>query len=110
MLLLDGAPGAEQIRASHVKQPADQVGPLKLTHDHEMGETSVEQEKDPLKALRGFEDWVSAKEFAYVLFASADRSDIEKARRKLQILEEDGFAERRKDGTGYRATESRGGR
>lgn len=42
VLLLWGAPGDLAVELHHLKTPADEVGPLKLVHDHRVGRTAID--------------------------------------------------------------------
>jgi replicative DNA helicase len=52
VVLLWGEPGDELVEFTHLKQPADPVGPLQLAHDHIAGTTEVVRGFDPLAFLR----------------------------------------------------------
>jgi len=48
VVLLWGQPGDPIVDLLHLKQPAEDVGPLKLSHDHKRGQTSVRSGTDLL--------------------------------------------------------------
>lgn len=91
VLLLAGEPGDPIVSMHHVKQPAAEVGPLKIVHDHELGRSIVWHATDVL-ALAAKTGGVSAVDVAGVLFDTDKPSagEKEKARRKLVGLERAG--------------------
>lgn len=105
VLLLEGRAGSESVRATHVKQPADEVGPLSLRHDHQLGMTTLQSGSDPLKILVSLTGWISAKEFSMALSGdpSPERRLVEQARRQLEKLVEAQQAERHHNFAKYRA-------
>lgn len=85
VLALNGEPGDSIVEMSHLKQPASEVGPLKLRHDHERGRTAVYEDVD-LVAAAG-EQGITARDAAKLLGATEpSQNEIEKARRKLDKL------------------------
>lgn len=52
VLLLWGEAGAELVEVTHLKPPADPVGPLTVEHDHVTGVSQVTRGFDPLAYLR----------------------------------------------------------
>jgi hypothetical protein len=84
VLLLTGAPGDPIVGLHHLKQPAEEVGPLKVIHDHEHGRSAVWHATD-LLTLAGRPGGLSAVEAAQALFETekASSSEREKARRRL---------------------------
>jgi len=52
VIALSGDPGATEVFAYHVKQPAKVCGPWTLTHDHEKGVTVAERHPEPEEFLR----------------------------------------------------------
>jgi replicative DNA helicase len=94
VVLLWGEPGDAVIELSHLKQPADEVGPLELVHDHHAGTTSV-HERPTVRALvaAATDGGISVADAAVRLHGpSPSRNDIEKARRKLDSLVRQGEA------------------
>lgn len=86
VLLLWGQAGDPVVEASHLKQPAGEVGPFNLVHDHTTGTTTIASGKDVVEIVaNGWVTGASAKDVAKVLFETSDpsRSEIEKARRRL---------------------------
>jgi len=90
-----GDAGDLVVELTHLKQPLDEVGPLKLLHDHERGETTLVDQVD-LLSLATCSDGLTAEAAAAALFGTAtpDRNQIEKARRRLDKLVPD-FLEKR---------------
>jgi replicative DNA helicase len=88
VLLLWGNPGDPIVELSHLKQPQEEVGPLRVLIDHELGEVEVHDGGDPLAILRAASSPMAAKDVARVLFSSDRPTDaeIEKARRRCDRL------------------------
>jgi hypothetical protein len=94
VLLLWGSPGDLVVDLRHLKQPAEDVGPLRLIHDHASGRTTVHQEIDLLQVARdNSSHGLAARAAACRLFATMEPQDneVEKARRKLKALAEKGL-------------------
>jgi hypothetical protein len=53
VILLWGTPGAAVIEPSHLKQPAESVGPLDVLHEHDTGEMSIFDRPDLVEAAAG---------------------------------------------------------
>lgn len=85
VIYLDGQPGDLIIKARHLKQPAAEVGPLTLKHDHTAGRTEIFETPDLLAlAAHG----ITVKDAAASLFETGEPSanEVEKARRRLEKL------------------------
>jgi len=97
VLLLWGEPGDLVVELSHLKQPADEIGPLQLLHDHTQGRTTVTEEVNllDLAEASGF-DGLLVNDAAKVIFGTEqpNRNQTEKARRKLENLVDQGLLER----------------
>lgn len=107
VILLWGAAGDLVVELSHLKQPAAEVGPLMLVHDHHAGTTVVKDKVDVLDLLVGK---VTVREVAMKLNAGADPvtdSDIEKTRRKLDELFRNGLVVKLPAAPGKPATYAR---
>ncbi|QLQ10955.1 MAG: AAA family ATPase [Nocardioidaceae bacterium] len=91
VLILTGAPGDPIVGLSHVKQPATEVGPLKVIHDHDTGRSQVWQGADLLAAVQAAPGGLTALEAAGLIFESEQPSaaEREKARRRLDKLAKD---------------------
>jgi replicative DNA helicase len=102
VVLLWGEPGDPVVQLTHLKQPAEPVGPLTIVHDHAAGVTVVQDRPDPLEILRRAHRGITARVMAGSLYGSHDpgANDIEKARRQLDRLVKDRLAYRQDGATG----------
>lgn len=107
ILLLSGQPGDPIVRMLHARQPMNEVGPYHLSHDQQTGEITVLLEGGLREMLfDAGPDGLSARDAAIALFADGDesysppRADVERARRRLDALVEDGLASRADGGRG----------
>lgn len=89
VLLLDGQPGDAVVKAYHVKQPMDDVGPLTLEHDNRTGRTRRGFSVDLVQAARG-RNGITNKDAADILFSATDSNHRKKAERKLDGLVKSG--------------------
>lgn len=97
VVLLWGAAGDPIVDLTQLKSPAEPVGPLRVTHDHEHGVSSIWHASDPLSIVRlAGTAGITAAALATAMFETdkPDRNQHEKARRKLQRLVDDGLAEK----------------
>jgi replicative DNA helicase len=97
VVLLWGDPGDLIVEFRHLKQPAEEVGPLTLVHDHDRGVTSVETQVDAFDLVRNAgAAGVTAEAAAEVMFTTEapSRNEIKKARRRLEKLAEKGLVVR----------------
>ncbi|GMA40200.1 AAA family ATPase [Mobilicoccus caccae] len=85
VVLLWGEAGDPLVELKHLKQPVEDVGPLKVLHDHTLGESTVYDATD-LLSLAARPGGVTAKDAAKVMFDKDKPSpgEVEKARRKLR--------------------------
>jgi adenylate kinase len=102
VLLLWGAPGDLAVELHHLKRPAEEIGPLRLVHDHTLGVTTVDEEGridllDLAVRLRG----VTVARAAETLFATdkPNRNEVEKARYQLGRLVTAGLLTRADEAT-----------
>jgi adenylate kinase len=102
VLLLWGTPGDLAVELHHLKRPAEEIGPLRLVHDHTLGVTTVDEEGridllDLAVRLRG----VTVARAAEVLFATdkPTRNETEKARYQLGRLVAAGMLTRHDEAT-----------
>ena len=88
MVVLTGQPGGAYVDMAHIKQPALEVGPLVLYHDHDRGVTTVEEGFDMFKYLRNQPRPVTVTDAARAMTGTFDigRNDREKARRVLDAM------------------------
>lgn len=88
VLLLSGAPGDPIVAVHHVKQPAEQVGPMQIIHDHSVGRTTVWEATDLVKLAGAHPEGVTAMDSARALYSTESPSlaEKERARRKLDAL------------------------
>ncbi len=102
VLLIWGDAGDLVVELKHLKQPAEEVGPLMLTHDHSRGRTNVHEAADLEQLLTNATHGLTVHDVAQVIFTTADpsRNEIEKARRKLNSLIDHKRATRRDDPDG----------
>jgi replicative DNA helicase len=97
VVLLWGEPGDLVVEFVHLKQPAEEVGPLTVVHDHAHGHSSVQEGVDLEHLL-----WntaaagLTAPDAAGLLFATMTptANQIQKARRRLNRLVDNGVARR----------------
>ncbi len=91
VVLLSGAPGDPIVGAHHIKQPAEEVGPLRVIHDHDAGRSTVWHSAD-LVLLAAAPGGVTALDAARVLFDAEQptATEKEKARRRLDKLARSG--------------------
>ena len=94
VILLWGEPGDPIAELTHLKQPAGEVGPLEIAHDHQRGSTTRRDRLDTWAFLQSARCGVTAKDTATAIYGTATPAQIEKARRKLNVFVDDGFAER----------------
>jgi DNA polymerase III delta prime subunit len=93
VVLLWGEAGDPVVELSHLKQPAEPIGPFKVLHDHDRGTSSIFEQVDVLQVLL-HRPGMTAADLARLLSngqAPTD-SDRERARRKLDRLVRDGHA------------------
>jgi len=94
VVYLHGPSGAHIVQLRHLKQSADEVGPLSLVHDHDTGEISVLTKPDLLELVRKAPIGVTVKEAARYLWPEEDEpspNTVEKARRQLRKLVDGGL-------------------
>lgn len=91
-IVLWGKAGDPIVELLHLKTPIDDVGPLRLTHDHSRGVTGLVAGFDPLSVAHSLGGWFTASDFAaaYLAVETPTRADVEKARRRLDKLTRDG--------------------
>lgn len=102
VVVLWGDAGDSLVEFRHLKQPAEEVGPFNLLHDHVHGRTTVYDSTDLEQLLASAPYGLIVADAARLLFASDPPAakEIEKARRKLESLVGRKRAERRDDPDG----------
>ncbi|WP_406816756.1 bifunctional DNA primase/polymerase [Mycobacterium sp. M23085] len=96
IIMLTGQPGDPLVGFRHVKQPAEEVGPLMLSHDEDSGTVSILSSTDPVAlAKEAGDEGITVRAVAAVMFdnLTPDKNEIEKARRKLNKLTRAGSLE-----------------
>jgi replicative DNA helicase len=104
VLLLWGEAGDLVIELTHLKQPAEDVGPFRILHDHRAGSSTVFHPLDLEVLAATAPVGLTAKAAASAIFAStkASPNEVEKARRRLDSLVAKGTLERHdRDGAAY---------
>ncbi len=83
-----GDAGDLVVSLRHLKQPAEEVGPFNVLHDHVHGRTSVHGHTDLETLLSQARHGLTVKDAARLLFGSEEpkSNEIEKARRRLEGL------------------------
>jgi replicative DNA helicase len=96
VLMLWGEPGDPVVELTHLKQPADEVGPLTLQHDNQAGTTAVLGASDVVDILGESGMPLTAKDVARRLLQvpEPDRNGVAKAKRRLTAAVAEGRAER----------------
>jgi replicative DNA helicase len=107
VVLLWGEPGDLLVELTHLKQPAEAVGPFWVRHDHGSGVSCVHEARDLEAALI---NRLTVKDAARYMFETADPkpNETEKARRKLESLVRQGRVERVDDVHGVAGYVARG--
>jgi replicative DNA helicase len=93
VLLIWGEPGDLVVELTHLKQPAEEIGPLQLLHDHKRGETTLFEEVDLLGLVEAAgTEGLLVVDAAKAIFRSEQpsRNEVEKARRRLGRLVDQG--------------------
>ena len=95
VILLWGQPGDPLVELVHLKQPAAEVGPLQVDHDHNKGRSTVSRgDVDPLRVLRTARQGMTAHDLAVLNTGKEKPTDVErrKAKRTLDRLVDRGLA------------------
>lgn len=103
VILLWGEAGDLVVELNHLKQPAEEVGPLDLVHDHRTGTTIVRERPTVESLLAQASFGLTVSDTARLYFGTEGKptaNQIEKVRRRLEALIEKGDAERRDDPDG----------
>lgn len=88
VVLLWGQAGDPIVELTHLKTPADEVGPFRVIHDHTAGTSAIWHVADLLAMARASAFGLTAKAAACALFSTNNPTpaEVEKARRKLAGL------------------------
>ncbi len=111
VVILWGAAGDPLLELHHLKQPAEEVGPLSVRVDHMSGSVDVSTGgPDLLSSVRGARRGITPTAAAVVLFgvSEPDKNQVERARRKLNRLVASGLAHKTeggKDASGRQVTD-----
>ena len=100
VIALHGDPGDPVVDFRQLKQPAEEVGPWKIEHDHDRGVSGIWHAADLVDLARRAPSGITLKAAASAIF-DTDKptpAQIEKARRKLRALEKTGHLEEDKTG------------
>ena len=93
VITFQGKPGARDVRLRHLKPPQEPVGPFLISHDHATGVSMAEPVKDLLAFLVGCGvSGGSVREAAMYLCGADDRAAMERTRRALARLKQEGTA------------------
>lgn len=95
VLLLWGTAGDLVVELSHLKQPAAEVGPLHIGHDHTAGRSFVyegQRDRDSLLDLLQSGPQTASTVASWLYGEATDRAAVAKARRRLDKLVDLGHA------------------
>jgi replicative DNA helicase len=94
VIVLWGEAGDPVVELSHLKQPAEQLGPWRVVHDHLAGRTEVYHQTDLLRLVKiQGQVGMTARVLAQTLFDTTKPSDAQvmKARRQLEAKARQGL-------------------
>lgn len=97
VVLLWGQAGDLVVELTHLKQPANDVGPLQVIHDHDTGRSALHGGFDPLVYMAHVGGHgATTTDFARQMFATFDvtENQTQKARRELRRLVNAGLVHR----------------
>lgn len=96
VLLVWGQPGDPLVDFSHLKSPAEQIGPWTIRMDFDLGYSTVEEEANPLKIVASAGRGASVNLVARVMYKTEEptKNEQEKARRRLDKLVAQGLIHR----------------
>ncbi len=108
VVMLWGEAGDPVVDFTHLKQPSETVGPLKVLHDHLAGISTMAESADAWTVVQDARNGVTAAGAAMVMFSesSPSRNQVEKARRQLEGLAKRGKAHKRDGSKGGKAGEN----
>ena len=85
VILLWGQAGDPIVELVHLKQPAEEVGPLKIEHDHHAGVSTVTRGFDALRFLQLRRGGATAIDVARAMFEKTDPTEAQRAKAKRQV-------------------------
>jgi hypothetical protein len=93
VVLLAGHPGDPMVTLHHLKQPAEEVGPFQVLHDHTWGRSTVWQQVDLVRLASAMPEGITAVQAAQAMFEvdKPSRAEREKARRRLDRFVSEGL-------------------
>lgn len=99
VVLLWGKAGDPIVELHHLKQPAGEVGPLRLIHDHDEGASELYESKSLIEILKASAVPLGVTTIAAEFYGvtEPDKNAIEKTRRQLRKLVADGMAQEMRD-------------
>jgi hypothetical protein len=99
VVLLWGQAGDPVVQLSHLKPPADPIGPFDLAIDQDLGAVEVVEGTDLLAVLRSARAGMTADDAARALFGTSNptKAERERARRRLERYCSRGLAHRREE-------------
>jgi hypothetical protein len=88
VVMLWGDAGDSVVELNHLKSPDEEVGPLKVIHDHTWGVTTLAENVETWSMVNRAKNGISAATIATALFEipTPSRNQAEKARRQLERL------------------------
>lgn len=91
VVLLWGEAGDPIVGLRHLKQPAGDVGPLEVIHDHVRGTVALHEPADLYELVARAPEGLTAPAAARHLFGTEEpsKNEREKARRKLEVMVRD---------------------
>lgn len=95
VVMLDGQPGDAVVELLHLKQPSDDVGPLRIVHDHDSGISRIDRGKvDLLQVLATTPGGMTAHALVELESETSNPSKnaVEKMRQRLDRLVREGRA------------------
>lgn len=111
VLYIAGEAGDIVVELNHLKQSVNDVGPIQIRHDHDRGETTVDEGNVDLVAVMASPAYAScgltALDAAKLIFGADKprKNDVEKARRKLDEIVKRGAAHKREGGRSITGTQ-----
>ena len=102
VVLLWGERGDLVVELKHLKQPEGEIGPFNVLHDHSRGTSTVHERIDLVHALAIAAHGMTVADAACLLLekSTPTKSEIEKARRRLNKLVDSGRATKHDDPDG----------